>query len=162
MKYIQLVVLTACLPTFLFAQDGSDAYAFLRFPASSRINALGGHSVSLVEKDPSTVFHNPALLGGEMSGMLNINYMNYISDVNVGSAVFTKSFRERSSFGVGVSYINYGSMKETTADDVYLGEFSFQDIGFNVFYEYDLAEKWRGGLTFKALYSSLADYYSFG
>lgn len=66
------------------AQNGSEAYTFLRFPTSTRANALGGHTVALVERDPSLIFHNPALLGAEMDGMINLNYMNYISDINVG------------------------------------------------------------------------------
>ncbi|MDR2914219.1 MAG: type IX secretion system protein PorQ [Tannerella sp.] len=162
MKYIKLILLALCLPVFAYAQDGEDAYLFLRFPTSSRVNALGGHSVSLVEADPSIVFHNPALLGGETDGMLNVNYMNYISDVNVGSAVFTKAFGERSSWGVGATYINYGSMKEMTIDNEQLGTFSVQDIGLHLFYAYDLSEKWRGGLSMKTFYSTIADYSSFG
>lgn len=75
------------------AQNGSEAYTFLRFPTSTRANALGGHTVALVERDPSLIFHNPALLGAEMDGMINLNYMNYISDINVGSALFTKAQR---------------------------------------------------------------------
>jgi hypothetical protein len=108
------------------------------------------------------VFHNPALLGGEMDGRLNMNYMNYIADVNVGSAVFTKAFRERSAWGVGATYIHYGSMKEMTVDNEQLGTFSVHDIGLQAFYSYDLSEKWRGGLSMKALYATIADYSSFG
>jgi hypothetical protein len=164
MKYIRLIVLLLCcdLPLHLYAQDGKDIYNFLRYPASSRVSALGGYSVSLVEADPSLAFHNPALLGGEMDKMVNLNYMNYISDINIGSAIFTKAFRERTSWGVGVTYVNYGRMKETTPEDVELGTFSVQDISANVFYSYDLSDKWRGGLSLKALYSTLADYSSFG
>jgi long-subunit fatty acid transport protein len=164
MKYIGLTVLLICssIPLHLDAQDGKSVYNFLRYPTSSRVSALGGYSVSMVEADPSLVFHNPALLGGEMDRKVNLNYMNYISDINVGSAVFTKAFRERSSWGVGATYMNYGSMKETTPEDVELGTFSVQDISLNVFYSYDLSDKWRGGLSLKALYSTLADYSSFG
>ncbi len=162
MKYIKLILLAFCLPMFAYAQNGEEAYTFLRLPTSSRVSALGGYSVSLVERDPSLVFYNPALLGGEMDGMLNVNYMNYISDVNVGSAVYTKAFRERSSWGIGATYINYGSMKEMTINNEQLGTFSVQDVGLHAFYEYDLSEKWRGGLSMKALYSTIADYSSFG
>ncbi|MDR1380008.1 MAG: type IX secretion system protein PorQ [Tannerella sp.] len=151
-----------CVPGSSDAQDGGSVYNFLRFPASSRVNALGGYSVSLVESDPSLAFHNPALLGGETDGMLNVNYMNYISDIHIGSAVFTKAFRERSSWGVGATYINYGSMMETTPENIELGSFSVQDISINAFYSYDLSDKWRGGLSLKALYSTLANYSSFG
>lgn len=156
------ILLLFCLPVVVYSQDGKEGYTFLRFPTSSRISALGGYSVSIVEADPSLVFHNPALLGGEMDKMVNVNYMNYISDVNVGSAIFTKAFRERSSWGAGVTYINYGSMKEMTVDDEYVGTFTVQDIGLHAFYAYDLSDRWRGGLSLKMLYSSIADYSSFG
>ena len=56
----------------------------LTFSDLDPANALGGHTVALVERDPSLIFHNPALLGAEMDGMINLNYMNYISDINVG------------------------------------------------------------------------------
>ena len=46
----------------LHAQEGEEVFTFLRFPSSSRANALGGHTVSLIETDPSLIFHNPALL----------------------------------------------------------------------------------------------------
>lgn len=162
MKYFSLLLLLFVLPVAAFCQEGDEGYAYLRFPVSSRISALGGYSVSMVEVEPSLAFHNPALVGGEMDMMLHVNYMNYISDVNVGSAIFTKAFRERSSWGVGATFINYGSMKETTVNDEYLGTFSMQDIGLYGFYAYDLSERWRGGLSLKMLYSSLADYMSFG
>ena len=160
MKYVIIIVL--CLPVFVYAQDGKDTYNFLRFPTSTRVGALGGHTVSLVEPEPSLAFHNPALLGGEMDGMLNVNYMNYISGINIGNAIFSKAFRERSTLGIGATYINYGSMKEMTVNDEYLGMFSVQDVGLHAFYSYDLSERWRGGLSFKALFSTIADYSSFG
>jgi hypothetical protein len=162
MKYIRLTSLLLLYPILLSAQEGGEVFTFLRYPASSHVNALGGHSVSLIERDPSLAFHNPALLGGEMDGMLNLNYMNYVADINTGSAVYTKAFRERSAWGVGAMFISYGSMKEVNAEHVELGNFSAKDLSLNGFYSYDLSDKWRGGLSFKMLYSNLADYTSFG
>jgi hypothetical protein len=161
MKHLKLLI-CLCLPAGLFAQDGNDTYSFLRLPTSAHVSALGGYNVSIVELDPSTVFHNPALLGGEMDGMINVNYLNYISDVNAGSAIFTKAFKERASFALGATYINYGKMRETSPENLVLGTFSAQDMSMQAFYAYDLTDKWRGGLSLKALYSVLADYSSFG
>jgi hypothetical protein len=161
MKYLKLLIY-CCLPACIFAQDGNNTYGFLRLPTSAHVSALGGYNVSIVEVDPSMVFYNPALLGGEMDGMINVNYLNYISDVNAGSAIFTKAFKERGSLGFGVMYIDYGKMKETSLDNVMLGTFGAQDMSFQAVYAYDLTDKWRGGLSLKALYSVLADYSSFG
>ncbi len=162
MNFFRLITAGFLFPFCLYAQKVDDGYSFLRFPSSSRVCALGGYSVSLVEADPSLAFHNPALLGGETDGKLNVNYINYIADVNVGSVVFTKAFRERSAWGIGATFINYGKMREMTITNEQLGYFSAQDIGIHVFYSYDLSEKWRGGLSLKALYSTLAEYSSFG
>ena len=145
------------------AQNGSEAYTFLRFPTSTRANALGGHTVALVERDPSLIFHNPALLGAEMDGMINLNYMNYISDINVGSALFTKAHGEKGAWGVGATFISYGDIQEVLPDNVVTGaSLSAKDISVNGFYSRDLSERWRGGLSLKFLYSGLADYTSIG
>jgi hypothetical protein len=149
-------------PLLPAAQEGGEVFAFLRYPASSHVNALGGHSVSLIERDPSLIFHNPALLGGEMDGMANLNYMNFFSGIHVGSAAYVKALRERSAWGVGARFLSYGVMKKVDASNVVLGDFSAGDMSLNVFYSCDLSERWRGGVSFGMLYSSLTEYTSFG
>lgn len=144
------------------AQNGDEAFTFLRFPFSTRANALGGHTVALVERDPSLIFHNPALLGAEMDKMINLNYMNYIADINIGSALFTKAAGERAAWGVGASFLSYGNIKETLPENIVLGDLSAKDINVQGFYSRDLNERWRGGLSLKFLYSTFAEYTSIG
>ena len=91
--------------------------------------------------------------------MINLNYMNYISDINVGSALFTKAHGEKGAWGVGATFISYGDIKEVLPDNVVTGaSLSAKDISVNGFYSRDLNERWRGGLSLKFLYSGLADY----
>ena len=146
----------------LSAQEGGNVFSFLRLPTSSHANALGGNIVSLIECDPSLVFHNPALLGGEMDGMINLNYMNFIADIHAGSTIYTKNVGERGAWGIGAVYFNYGTMKEVTAENIMLGNFAPQNVSINAFYSHDLADKWRGGFAFKMLYSGFMEYASFG
>ena len=56
-----------------------------------------------------------------MDGMINLNYMNYISDINVGSALFTKAHGEKGAWGVGATFISYGDIKEVLPDNVVTG-----------------------------------------
>lgn len=147
---------------FVEAQNGEQVFTFLDYPSSARANALGGHTVSLIERDPSLSFHNPALLGGEMDGMVNLNYMNYIADINVGSALFTKAFRERGAWGAGVTYFYNGKMKGMTPENTPTGDFTANDISFNGFFSYDLSDRWRGGASMKFLYSNYDIYTSLG
>lgn len=145
-----------------YAQQGDEVFSFLRYPNSARVNALGGNTVALVERDPSLAFHNPGLLGPEMDGMININYMNYVSDVNFGSVLFTKAAGERGAWAIGASYINYGNFKEALPESQVIGTFSANDVALNAMYAYDLSDRWRGGLTLKFLYSGFADFSSLG
>ena len=163
MKKFITITFFALLPALsLSAQEGGSVFSFLRLPTSSHANALGGTIVSLIERDPSLVFHNPALLGGEMDGMINLNYLNYISDIHAGSAIYTKNIGERGAWGVGTVYFNYGTMKEVTAENVILGNFAPQNVSINAFYSHDLSGKWRGGFSFKMIYSGFMEYASFG
>ncbi len=161
MKKVCIVLLSSFVLS-VHAQTGDEVFSFLRYPNSARANALGGNTVALVERDPSLAFHNPGLLGPEMDGMVNINYMSYIADVNFGSALFTKAAGERGAWAIGASYINYGNFKEALPTSEVLGTFSANDVGLHAMYGYDLSERWRGGLTLKFLYSGFADFSSLG
>ena len=161
-KFLTVTGFVLTLSLSLSAQEGGHVFSFLRLPTSSHANALGGNNVSLIERDPSLVFHNPALLGGEMDGMINLNYMNYIADIHAGSAIYAKNVGKVGTWGVGAVYFNYGTMKEVTAENIILGNFAPQNVSINAFYSRDLSEKWRGGFAFKMLYSGFMEYASFG
>lgn len=162
MKQLLLFLFICSISLQASAQEGNEVFGFLRYPTSSRANALGGHTVSLVERDPSLIFHNPGLLGSEMDGMLNLNYMNYISDINVGSAIFTKARGESGAWGIGASFISYGNFRQTTEENTDEGTFSAMDINLSALYAHDLSERWRGGIALKFLYSTFERYSAFG
>ncbi|MEN9918819.1 MAG: type secretion system protein PorQ [Bacteroidota bacterium] len=142
------------------AQEGEKAYRFLELPTSTRINALGGNNVSIIENDISVVFSNPAALGKEMSMNASVGYMSYIADIKTGSAIFGKSIRDANAFAVGVNYLNYGSLKEVSDDNIIQGEFSASDIAISGVYSHMLTDRLRGGVTTKVIHSSYHAYTS--
>lgn len=162
MKNFLLILFLSFLLQPAVAQTGDAGYTFLRYPFSARVNAMGGNTMSLVERDPSLIFHNPALLGGEMDGMVNLNYLNYISDINVGSALFTKALKERAAWGAGASFFSQGTIRGMSEEGLPTGDFTAKDISVNGFFSYDLSERWRGGASLKFLYSNIGDYTSVG
>lgn len=162
MKHIWIIGILSFFVQALSAQTGDAGYTFLRYPASARANALGGNTVSLVERDPSLIFHNPALLGAEMDQMLNLNYLNYISDINVGSALYTKALKDNAAWGVGASFFSQGTIRGMSEEGLPTGDFTAKDISLNGFFSYDLSERWRGGASMKFLYSNIGDYTSIG
>lgn len=162
MKNICYVLFLLLAAPVAMAWNGEEVFTFLRYPSSARVNALGGNTVSLIERDPSLAFHNPALLGAEMDKMVNLNYMNFISDINVGNALFAKAIGENGAWGAGANFISYGNFKQTTEENITTGDFSVKDIGVHAFYSRNLSERWRGGLSLKFLYASLESYTSLG
>ncbi len=162
MRKICLLILVACCWNVSFSQQSSGVFDFLNLPVSARIDALGGENVSLVERDVSTIFHNPAFLGPEMDLDLNLGYANYLADIQTGNVVFAKSMGERSAWGIGVNFLDYGAFKETTIDNVVLGDFSAKDLCFNAFFSRDLTDRLRGGVAAKVIYSALDQYTSVG
>ena len=106
------------------AQESQTAYNFLRLPVSAHVAALGGNNITITDDDPTMIFHNPAMLGGVSDKSLNLNYMTYMEGTMVGSASFVRAWGDRGTWGVSASYMDYGSMRQTTADNIQTGEFS--------------------------------------
>jgi len=154
-----LISLGGCL--FATAQESSTAYNFLNISSSSRIYGLGGVNITLVDDDVMTADQNPALLGGEMSGQVAINYMRYIGGSNFAGANYAHSAGQRGAWGVGVKYFGYGSMTETDVSGTVIGSFSPKDVAFTGSYSHDITERLRGGINLKMVYSGYADYSAF-
>ncbi|MDR1810270.1 MAG: type IX secretion system protein PorQ [Prevotella sp.] len=154
------IIMLLLVPFPVWGQNGEKVFRFLNLPTSTHVNALGGNNVSLVDNDISLVFHNPALLGAEMDMNLNINYMSYLADIGTGSAIFGKAVSPISAFAIGASYLDYGSFKRTSEENIASGEFGSKDIVINGMYSRDLSPYIRGGVTAKFIYSSYEEYTS--
>ncbi|MDR3137807.1 MAG: type IX secretion system protein PorQ [Tannerellaceae bacterium] len=145
------------------AQQGGEAFAFLRYPTSAHVNALGGEAVSLVDGDAAAVLHNPGLLGSEMSGTLHLSYLSYLADIHFGSALYTRALGTRGAWALAISYLNYGAVDEALPNGSLTGaRLDAQDLAFQATYGYDLSYCWRGGLALKFLYSTFAGYTASG
>lgn len=161
MKQRLLIIAAFFVSLALQAQSGGSAFKFLDLPFSSHAAALGGDNISVIEDNITLSIHNPALLSSTSDKSINLNYMNYMSGVNVGGAAFARTFGERSTWGIAAQYVDYGKFKETTAENLELGNFSAKDIAFSGIYSYNLTDYWSGGITGKMIYSSYEKYSSF-
>ena len=160
MKKALFVLLLTAVATTTVAQESKNVYNFLRLPASAHASALGGENISLVEDDEALIFHNPALLSTVSDKTINLNYMNYMAGANMLSAAFNKVIKERASAAVSALYIDYGKMKQTTAENQQLGEFSAKDIALSGYFSYLLTDQLAGGITAKFITSYIGGYNS--
>ena len=160
MKRHLTAALFAILALPIEAQESRTVYNFLRLPVSAHVAALGGDNTTLVEDDATLIFHNPALINNVTDRTLNLNFMIYMEGSTTASASFVKAAGELGTWGVTGQFMNYGTMKETTATGQQTGEFSAKDIAVGGSFAYSLSERFTGGISAKFIASYIGQYNS--
>ena len=160
MKKGVITIIAALFVTLVHAQESQEVYSFLRLPVSAHVAALGGDTITLTDDDPTVIFHNPSLLSNVTDKSLNLNYMTYMEGCKTASASFVKTYNERATWGVAAQYMDYGTMKETTVENIQTGTFSARDIAIAGSLSYLLSDKFSGGITARFISSHLASYNS--
>lgn len=158
-KTVLAIFLNLCVAS-LQAQESQTDYNFLRLPVSAHVAALGGDNVSIIEDDPTLIFHNPSLITSVSDKSMNLNFMTYMEGVKTASASFVKALGEKATWGVSAQYMDYGSMKQYSADQIEEGTFSAKDIMVGGSFAYTLSNRFAGGVTAKFITSSVAGYNS--
>lgn len=162
MKKVVFTISLSLFSVFSFSQESETIYNFLRLPTSAHVAALGGDIISLCDDDATMIFHNPSLIGNVSDKSIALNYMTYMEGTKSASAAFVKAFSERGTWGAMAQYMDYGEMKQTTADNIQTGTFSAKDIMIGGSMAYILSEKMVGGISAKFISSSIAGYSSIG
>ena len=108
------------------------------------------------------VFHNPAILSTDMSNSIEVGYMNYISDIQLGSAAYTQKINDRSAWMAGIRYVNYGEMRWTNAADDLLGTTYAGDLALTGAYSWKLSPHWQAGGSVSLIYSVMDEFSSVG
>jgi len=160
MKKVVFAILFILFPVITQAQESRTDYNFLRLPMSAHAAALGGDNITIIEDDPTLIFHNPALISSVSDKSINLNYMTYMEGVKTASASFVRMAGEKATWGVSAQYMDYGTMKEMTPDNIQTGTFSAKDIMVGGTFAYTLTDKLAGGVTGKFITSAIGGYNS--
>lgn len=160
MKKVVFTLIGILFALLSSAQESQEVYTFLRLPVSAHAAALGGDNITISDDDPTMIFHNPALISNTSDKSINLNFMTYMEGSKSASASFIKAWGERATWGVSAQYMDYGSMKEMTIDNIEVGTFSAKDIAIAGTFAYLLGNRWSGGITLRVISSSIAGYNS--
>ncbi len=143
---------------------GKYTYQFLNLVTSPRQAALGGKNITTYDYDPTSGLYNPANINYQMTNQLSVNYVNYLADVNFGSAAYAfRSGRKENVFHTGVTYINYGTFDGYDEQGNATGEFSGGEAAFSFGYAFNIP--WTDfyvGANAKLISSKLEQYSSLG
>ena len=157
-KIFLYLILSIVATATATAQESQTEYNFLRLPVSAHAAALGGDNVSIIEDDPSLTFSNPALLSSVSDKTIGFNFMTYMSGSMAASASFNRNIGEKISWAVSGQFINYGTMKQTDANNQQTGEFSAKDIAVSGHFSYMLGSRIAGGIAARFITSYIGDY----
>lgn len=161
-RYPTLILFVLLTAGNLCAQIGGEsAYEFLSLNGAARVTASGGQQVALMDDHPLMAGQNPALLNDSMHHVLSTGIVNYFADVAYGDVAYAWGADSLMTFGVLVNYISYGTFVETDVTGQVLGEFKGGDTAFG-FAASRAFGRYRLGAQLKGIYSSIAEFNSFG
>jgi len=154
MRTIRCIIFTSIFSFIAFAAE-RPTYEFLRHDVSARASAMAGSFVSM-SGDPVGIFYNPATIGTAVNPQAVFGYTNNFLDINEGFVSYAQEFEALGVIGLGVNYINYGTMDETDNFSNKLGTFSAGDMALSLSAARLIDENLYAGLTGKFIYSSIA------
>jgi hypothetical protein len=151
--------------TAIVAQvGGRSTYQFLNLVNSPRQAALGGKVVTNYDYDPTQGLFNPASINPEMDNQLSLNYVNYIGDVNYGSAAYAYLWDRRTQvLHTGITYVNYGKFEGYDESGNATESFSGSEIALSIGHARNVAfTNFHVGGNLKIISSNLESYSSYG
>ncbi|MGI4870989.1 MAG: type IX secretion system protein PorQ [Janthinobacterium lividum] len=154
MKHLSAFLLL--LPFAAQAQiGGRSAFTFLELPPSAQLAAQGSMSASARSSDPTQFFASPALLNADMDHTAAASYVAYVTDIRQSTAAYAFNTEKRGRFGLGLTYLNYGSFESFDAMGNSLGSFSVNEYALAAADSYTKG-KFTFGLTGKLAVSGIA------
>ncbi len=163
MKKINLIIGLLILPFFVEAQiGGNGVFNFLEITNSARVAGLGGVNISIFDEDLNMAYQNPALLNSKMNGKVNLNYVNYFTDISLGSVTYAFNSKKFGTFSAGLQFMNYGKFQSADATGIRTGDFTGADYAINLIWSKDLYKNVKAGVNIKPLYSHYEVYTSYG
>jgi hypothetical protein len=163
-KQFTIIIITfGCVFTTTFSQTGGDkVYPFLNLTHSAYVSSIGGTNVSAINNNPNMAYHNPGLLNSSMDNNIALDYVNYFAGINYGMATYTRTFEEIGNFGLGITYLNYGSFIEADIPGTITGTFHSSEYAMSFVYSRSIDTLLNVGINLKPIISHLESYTSFG
>ncbi len=164
MKKLFFVLCLLASSTAISQLGGRGTYQFLNLISSPRQAALGGKIITNYDYDPDSALYNPATINYRMDKQLSANYVNYLADINYGTASYAYLWDRRTQvLHAGVTYVNFGTFDGRNEAGEATGEFSGGEAALSVGYATNIPyTNIHIGANVKFITSQLAEFNSIG
>jgi len=138
MKYIKKIFICFLVSFFLFPclwakSGGSTAAEFLKFSVGARASSMGEAFTGLAD-DSSAIYWNVAGLTSIPGTEVSATYNTWIEGISIGNVCCSIPFSKKSSIGVGITYLNSGSIDRTWNDKSVHEAYTAVDTGITLGY----------------------------
>ncbi|RMD95139.1 MAG: hypothetical protein D6814_13660, partial [Calditrichaeota bacterium] len=159
---VALLFLTFWSQSSTFAgneKSGSTAFKFLSIPVGSRLVAMGGSGIAIVN-GPISMYWNTAGLASTEHGSAVFSYTDYLLDVKHFYAGVAYNFEGVGVFGLNLTGMDFGDIPETVAIPVAGSNFTGKNITSNHFaiglsYARQFSDELAAGGTIKLINEEL-------
>lgn len=142
---------------------GRYAYEFSGLPASSRLTALGGHLISVIDGDVNLAMSNPASINAEMHNAIAFNHNFHFAGISNGHFAVGQHFDKLGlSSHIAVSYINYGDFTGADRFGNLTNDFKATEKMITLGASKSINQRISVGANLKSIFSNLDVYNSFG
>lgn len=162
MKRIILLVIFTSFN--IYSQVGGESiFNFLNLNGTARQASLGGNVLTLMD-DINQPIWNPSVINSNLNKQLSVSYMNYLADVNMGTASYAHKLNDKIGiFHTSISYLNYGSFVGADENGVETGDFRAYDLSLTLGYSIKIPNSnLYIGSNLKVINSVIENYSSFG
>jgi hypothetical protein len=140
---------------------GVSGFDFLRVPPTAREAAMGGAAIAGATS-PLGFWYSPARVGAVAGQSAQFGYLSYIAGIQLGSLAYAQPVGSQANVGLGVVYLNSGSMKRTNERGENLGTFSSSYAGINASGALKPVAGLTIGLGIQGLYGTIDTFFSVG
>jgi len=140
---------------------GTTGFDFLRITPTAREAAMGGAGIGTA-LSPMGFWFSPAHVLAQEGSRAHVGYLNYVAGVHIGSAAYSQPVGTDKGVGVGLYYLNSGTMKRTNERGDELGTFGVSYADLNLSGAMRFGDAVALGVGVQGLYGSIDTFFGMG
>jgi len=155
MRKMHFIIILLLLPVLISA-SGKKGVAFLKIPTGSRPIALG-EAYTALATDINSIYWNPGGLVYSRNKEVLLMRSFWLLQTSYNYLAFSLPSQGYGAFGLGVSYLGYGSFDAYDRHYQPLGNFSAYDMNVSVSYSQVLTSSIALGVNFKYIMEKIEE-----
>ena len=153
-------ILFLMVQLLIAGEVGTTGFTFLKLSGGAKEIGMGGACLGS-SKGVSALFLNPAGVINLNKTQASITYLSYVADINSGFLGYAKP-SQKMGYGIGIAYLNSGTIKRTDIDNNDLGTFFAQYVSLQTALGIKPSPVLSFGGSLKLLYAGIDTFWTVG